>query len=108
MGIDNDPDHIRMADDALRKAGITNVEFRLLDFEEHPDELGPESFDFVFSQRGPIDNDAMIQAALRLLRYDGLIFSEDPRFRLFAERNTVSTGGIATTHHVTRVGGAKR
>ena len=33
---------------------------------------------------------------------------EDARFRLFAERNTVSTGEIVTTHHVTWVGGAKR
>ena len=76
LGIDNDPDHIQMAEDALRESGVTNIEFRLLDFGKYADSLIPESFDFVFSQRGPTDSRSTIHAALRVLRTDGLIFAE--------------------------------
>lgn len=77
LGIDNDPEHIRMAEDGLKESGAANVEFRLLDFEENADILEPELFDFVFSQRGPIDSRPTIRAALSLLRPDGLLFSEE-------------------------------
>ena len=32
---------------------------------------------------------------------------DDPRIKLFAERNTTSTGEIETTHHVALVGGVR-
>ena len=32
---------------------------------------------------------------------------DDPRLKLFAERNTTSTGEIETTHHVAWVGGVR-
>lgn len=184
LGIDNDPDHIDIAEEALKRSDVANVEFRLLDFEVHADELPDGSFDFIFSQRGPLDSRPTIQAALRILRSDGVVFSEeigdqhlhevseifesddeqpqiktleqrrmemlefgvdvriaadiitkwyypdiyewlqfqcdiwiwldealpeadDPRLRLFAERNTTTTGEIETTHHVTWIGGVK-
>ena len=77
LGVDYDPDHIGLADDALRQKGCTNVEFRLLDFPKDAPELEPESFDFAFTERGPIGyNSFGIQAALRVLKDDGLLFCE--------------------------------
>ncbi len=77
LGVDGDPAHIALAEGALRERGCTNVEFRLLDFLEDGDELQPESFDFAFTERGPIGYDSYgIQAALRVLRDDGLLFCE--------------------------------
>ncbi len=77
LGVDNDPAHISLAEEALRRRGSTNVEFRLLDFLEDGHELEPESFDFAFTERGPIGYDSYgIQAALRMLRNDSLLFCE--------------------------------
>ena len=77
LGIDNDVDHVQLADQALSDKGATNVEIRAMDFLDHGHELLPESFDFVFSERGPIGYDsAGIQAALRVLKPDGLLFCE--------------------------------
>ncbi len=77
LGVDNDPVHIDLAEDALRKTGCRNVGFRLLDFLEDARELESESFDFAFTQRGPIGYDSYgIQAALRVLKDDGLLFCE--------------------------------
>ncbi len=77
LGIDDDPAHIRLAEEALGDSGRSNVEFRLLDFREDGHELEPESFDFVFSERGPIGYDGYgIQASLRVLKNDGLLFCE--------------------------------
>ena len=77
LGIDNDPAHIDMAQEALRQGDCDSVEFRLLDFREDSSELEPESFDFVFSERGPIGYDSYgIQAALRVLKDDGILFCE--------------------------------
>ena len=68
LGIDDDPAHVRRAEEALRRGGRDNVEFRLLDFPEDGHELEAEPFDFVFSERGPIGYDSYgIQAALRVL-----------------------------------------
>ena len=74
LGIDDDPAHLRLAAEALQRSGRDNVEFRLLDFREDGQELEAESFDFVFSERGPIGYG--IQAALRVLKEDGLLFCE--------------------------------
>ena len=77
LGIDDDPAHVALAEEALRRSGRANVEFRLLDFPENGRELEPGSFDFVFSERGPIGyNSYGIQAALRVLKDDGLLFCE--------------------------------
>lgn len=59
------------------EGGQTNVEFRLLDFVRDIESVEPESFDFAFTQRGPIGYDSYgIQAALRVLKADGLLFCE--------------------------------
>lgn len=186
IGIDYDPDHIRMAREAKRARAIQNVKFLLLDFPREVEKLEPESFDVVFSQRGPIDvrDLSSFPAALRLLRPNGIIFCDeigelhlsevdeifgsgphstipmveqvraemerngvsirltadlfskwyypdiyewllwqcslwswlgkpfpepdDPRIDLFAERNTIATGEIETTHHVVWVAGVKQ
>jgi cyclopropane fatty-acyl-phospholipid synthase-like methyltransferase len=37
LGIDKDPEHLKMAKDKLKESGVANVEFRLLDFAESRD-----------------------------------------------------------------------
>ncbi len=77
LGIDNDPAHIDLAQEALRQRDCDGVEFCLLDFLDDGNELEPESFDFVYSERGPIGYDSYgIQAALRVLKDDGILFCE--------------------------------
>ena len=78
LGIDNDPDHIQMAEDAKRTEAIENVEFRLLDYPRQTAQIEAESFDMVTSIRGPVPDTAEgIQAAYRLLRDDGLLFCHE-------------------------------
>ena len=77
LGIDNDPEHLQIAEEGLKKSGVTNVEFRLLDFEKNHDSLDSESFDFAFSQRGPLDlTPSTIHASARILKSNGLILNE--------------------------------
>ena len=98
LGIDDDPAHVALAEEALRNSGRANVEFRLLDFREHGRELDSESFDFVFSERGPIGYDGYgIQAALRVLKDDGLLFCEVIGNLHHQEVNAVF--GPGTPHH---------
>ena len=77
VGIDIDPAHIEMAREAKRTQGIENVEFLLLDFPREIERLQPESFDMVYSQRGMDITPASFEAAVRLLRPDGLFFVEE-------------------------------
>jgi SAM-dependent methyltransferase len=186
VGTDNDPAHLQLAEETRRTIGVTNVEFLLLDYLRESDQLEAASFDFVWTQRGPIGfSEAPVQAAVRLLRDDGLLFCEmigdlhhqevrelwdsgprhnqltrtsdrarvalersglsvrlvadhvskrsypdiyewlqfqcsiwawagvlfpapdDPRFDLFARRNSNAAGEIVTTHHVVWAGGVK-
>ena len=186
VGIDNDPEHIQMAEDRLKSEKVQNVEFRQLDFLKEGEQLEAESFDFVYSERSPIGYDSYsVQAALRVLKPGGSIFCEligelhhqevkelfdtgprrtqmitvsdqmrvamerngveillsadiignryypdiyewlqfqcsiwawgggslpspdDIRLGQFAERNTIPSGEIKTTHHVAWVGGVK-
>lgn len=186
VGIDNDPAHLDLAE--RRATGrVENVEFHGLEIDELPSQGWPDRFDLVFSERGPIGFESRsVQAALSVLRPDGVLFCEcigdlhhqemqeffgagarrnqavragdqvrvamerngvevriaadlitkryypdiyewlqfqcsiwawagapfpdpgDPRLRMFAERNTTSTGEVETTHHVVWVGGVKR
>ena len=77
FGVDNDPAHICMAEDGLRENGAANVEFRLLDFLEDGDVLEPESFDFAFTERGPIGYGGHgMRVALRALKPGGTLFCE--------------------------------
>jgi SAM-dependent methyltransferase len=187
LGIDNDPAHVQMAEEAKHAEGIHNVEFRLLDFPGEVAQLKLGSFDMVVSIRGPVlDTEDGLEEVYRLLRPDGLLFCEeiaehhqkevveifsdrfckkamhrrvdeiralmehkgfnvrlaadffskwlypdvyawvayisnlwtwlgiplpepdDPRIALFAERNTIETGEIETTHHVALIASVKR
>lgn len=77
VGIDNDPDHLKMAESNKMEQGVENVEFMLLPAVEIPKHLEEESFDFVFTERGPLGGTSItIQAALYVLKPGGLIFSE--------------------------------
>jgi SAM-dependent methyltransferase len=187
LGIDNDPEHIRLAEEEKQAQSIQNVDFRLMDYPREAVQLPAESFDLVYSMRGPVPDEAEgIQAAQRLLKPEGLLFCEeigerhlqevveifqqesgwrelspkgqavktlmeqhgfevrlvediftkwiypdvyawfqwqchiwswlgvqlpeadDPRIGRFAERATIASGEIETTHHVARVGGIKQ
>jgi SAM-dependent methyltransferase len=78
LGVDHDPKHIQMAEEAKCEEGIQNVEFLLLDYPGEIAQLQPESFDMVVSLRGPVPGTAEgIQAAHRLLRPDGLLYCEE-------------------------------
>jgi len=77
VGIDNDPAHLRLAREAQQGRAITNVEFLLLDVLKLREHFEPDTFDFVFSQRGPLgSHTGVLQAALRVLRPNGLLFCE--------------------------------
>jgi SAM-dependent methyltransferase len=77
LGIDLDPEHLKLAQAAKRAQGAQNVEFLLLDYPREVARLQPETFDLVFSMRGPLaDTPAGIQAARHLLRPDGLLLCE--------------------------------
>src|SRR5689334_23206122 len=75
VGIDTDPAHLDLAQLAQRERAVANVEFLLLDSLHMDERFEPHTFDFVFSQRGPLGPDpASLQAALRVLRPNGLLF----------------------------------
>ncbi|MCY4110768.1 MAG: methyltransferase domain-containing protein, partial [Chloroflexi bacterium] len=77
LGVDHDLAHVDLAEEALRESECTNVEFRLLEFPGDAHELEPGAFDFAFTERGPIGCDSHgIQAALRILKDDALLFCE--------------------------------
>lgn len=77
LGIDNDPKHIQMAQEAKRAEGVSNVDFLLLDYPGEIARLEPESFDMVISLRGPLADAEGIQAAHYLLCPDGLLYCEE-------------------------------
>lgn len=77
LGIDNDPAHLALADKAAAEAGTTNLSFRLLEVDQLPSQGWADRFDLVFTERGPFGYESRgIQAALSVLRTDGLIFCE--------------------------------
>jgi SAM-dependent methyltransferase len=74
VGIDNDPEHIQLAQVEKRALGAENVNFYLMEFPAETAPLGLASFDVVLSNLGPVgDSPANIQAALKLLKPDGLL-----------------------------------
>jgi SAM-dependent methyltransferase len=94
IGIDNDPEHIQLAQAAKHAHGINNVNFLLLDFPDTITQLHPESFDMLVSLRGPVpDTSQNLQAALHLLRPGGLLFCE-----VIAERHQHEVRGIFGDH----------
>ena len=75
IGIDENQDLVSIAADTARKEGADNLEFRVAQSYQLPFE--PESFDLVFSERGPLSgNSGNIQSGLRVLRPQGMIFAE--------------------------------
>ncbi len=77
LGIDADERHVALAEEAKSERGARNVQFMLLDLGDVPTSFPGESFDFAFSERGPVGYDSRsVQAVLSALRADGLIFCE--------------------------------
>lgn len=78
LGIDNDPEHIQMAEEAKHAEGIHNVDFLVLEYPREVIRLQPESFDMVVSLRGPVpDTIEGVRAAHSLIRPDGLLYCEE-------------------------------
>ena len=75
VGIDNDISRLEMAKQNKRRLRVRNVDFELALSYELP--FGKNEFDFVFSERGPLHGASInIQAALRVLKPRGMVFSE--------------------------------
>lgn len=77
VGIDNDPEHLEMAQANKKERRVSNVDFMLFPAVEIPEHLDKDSFDLVFTERGPLGGTSItIQAALFVLKPGGVIFSE--------------------------------
>lgn len=75
VGIDNDISRLEMAKQMKRKMKVRNVTFELALSYDLP--FGKHEFDLVFSERGPLHGASInIQAALRVLKPGGMVFSE--------------------------------
>jgi SAM-dependent methyltransferase len=78
VGIDNDPEHIRLAEAARCEQGVENIRFLLADFPSCTVQFEPESFDLVFSLRGPLVNSSeTLRLGLELLKPGGLVFVQE-------------------------------
>ncbi|MEX2394692.1 MAG: class I SAM-dependent methyltransferase [Actinomycetota bacterium] len=74
-GIDDHPPFIEAAESERQRQGVQNVAFHLTAAHELPFE--PGTFDLVFSERGPMPGTSVtLQAALHVLKTDGMIFAE--------------------------------
>lgn len=75
VGIDEDKSFLDEAESDRSDRNISNVAFRISKAHDLPFER--DEFDMVFSERGPLPGASInIQAALRVLKTNGLIFAE--------------------------------
>jgi SAM-dependent methyltransferase len=80
VGVDTDPLHLALAREAGARLGVDNVRFLHCDSLALPSTFAADSFDVVFSELGPlVDSWQHVQAALRVLRPDGLVFMAEVR-----------------------------
>lgn len=69
VGIDNDPDHVKLAARNLQASGIGNVSFEQLGFDRLGTRGWDERFDLAFSERGPVGYSVgSVLTALSVLR----------------------------------------
>jgi len=77
VGLDNHPPHLRLAERNVAAAGVTNIRVVEGRGDSLPFETG--SFDFVFSERGPVaGSDVNTFNAARVLREGGTMLIETP------------------------------
>lgn len=108
VGIDNDPQHLRLAESRRREAGVENVEFLLCDLAEAPDRLGREHFDLAFSERGPIlPSSLSVQRSLALVKPGGVIFAEMIGDQHHREVAACFGGGVPPTIRATMLDQAR-
>jgi len=104
LGIDINPEALRMAEEAKRAEGIKNVDFLLLDYPREIDRLQPKSFDLVYSTRGPIGDTAeQVQAAHHLLRPDGSLFCVELAELFKIEREEIFGDLSPSTKRIRRI-----
>jgi cyclopropane fatty-acyl-phospholipid synthase-like methyltransferase len=78
LGIDDNPDFLRLAEEAKCAENIRHVDFLRLDYPSEAGQLEAQGFDMAVSIRGPIpDTSEGIRAAHRLLRPHGLLWIEE-------------------------------
>jgi SAM-dependent methyltransferase len=78
LGIEDDPEHLKLAELSKLAWKVTKVTFACLCFPEGTAGLGHEVYDVIYSNRGPLgDSLANLQAGLRLLKPNGLILVEE-------------------------------
>jgi SAM-dependent methyltransferase len=77
VGIDNDPEHLDLAEQGRRKAAVNNVSFEQLVFAALPDRGWEDRFDVAFSERGPVGYSvSSVLTALSVLKPGGLLLAE--------------------------------
>lgn len=77
VGIDNDPEHLALADAAVRVSGVDNVAFQQLDFEQLPTQGWDDRFDVAFCERGPVGyNVSSVLMALSVLKPGAVLLTE--------------------------------
>ena len=77
VGIDNDPEHLELAERARQEAAVRNVSFERLAFEELADHGWGERFDVALSERGPVGYSvSSVLTALSVLKRGGLLLVE--------------------------------
>lgn len=99
VGLDNHRPHIDLARENLASSGVKNVRF----IEGRADNLPLEaaSFDFVFSERGPLAwSDVNTFNALRVLRPGGMILAETPGPLAYHEMSYIFDPNNAPLHRV--------
>ena len=76
VGLDNHEPHLRLAEQNVAASGVTNV--RIVEGRGDNLPFDKESFDFVFSERGPLGVDVNTFNAVRVLRRGGTLLFETP------------------------------
>ena len=95
VGIDTDPLHLALAEENRARLGVGNVRFLRCDCLDLPAAFEAESFDVVFSELGPlVDSWRHVQAALHVLRPDGLVFMAETRRSASTEWREWTAGGL--------------
>jgi SAM-dependent methyltransferase len=103
VGLDNHPPHLRLAEQAVAASGAANV--RIVEGRGDNLPFEPESFDFVFSERGPVaGNDTNTFNAVRVLRRGGTMLIETPGPLAYLEPGYIFDPNNVPIHTVSATG----
>jgi SAM-dependent methyltransferase len=95
VGVDTMPRHLDLAEARRARDGIENVRFVPCDCRRLPSAFEPESFDLVLCESGPlVDSPLHVEAALQVLRRDGLVFVMEIARSASTEWREWTAGGL--------------